>query len=49
MKLGFTAIGVSILSLPANLAFGALARMNAVGFFCGIAGLHLLTNERKGG
>ena len=49
MKLGFAAIGVSILSLIATLAFGAPAWVNAVGFFCGIAGLYLLTKGRKRG
>ncbi|MEO0669392.1 MAG: hypothetical protein AAFZ99_15890 [Pseudomonadota bacterium] len=49
MKLGFAAIGVSILSLLATLAFGAPAWVNAVGFFCGIVGLYLLTKGRKSG
>ena len=49
MKLGFAAIGVSILSLLATLVFGAPAWVNAVGFFCGVAGLYLLTKGRKSG
>ena len=49
MKLGFAAIAVSIVSLLASLAFGAPAWVNGVGFFCGIAGLYLLSKGRKGG
>lgn len=49
MKLGLAAIAVSILSLVASMAFGAPAWVNGVGFFCGIAGLYLLTKARKGG
>lgn len=49
MKLGFAAIGVSVASLLATIAFGAPAWVNAVGFFCGIAGLYLLTKGRKRG
>lgn len=49
MKLGLAAIAVSILSLIATLAFGAPPWVNGVGFFCGLAGLYLLTKGRKGG
>lgn len=48
-KLGIAAIAVSILSLIASMAFGAPVWVNAVGFFCGIAGLYLLSRRRKGG
>ena len=49
MKLGLAAIAVSILSLIASMGFGAPAWVNGVGFFCGIAGLYLLTKARKDG
>ncbi|WP_299293303.1 hypothetical protein [uncultured Tateyamaria sp.] len=49
MKLGLAAIGVSILSLIATLAFGAPPWVNLVGLFCGLAGLFVLTKARKGG
>lgn len=49
MKLGLAAIAVSIVSLIASMAFGAPVWVNAVGFFCGIAGLYLLSRGRKGG
>jgi len=49
MKLGLAAIAVSIVSLLATIAFGAPAWVNGIGFFCGIAGLYLLTKARKGG
>ncbi|WP_299727762.1 hypothetical protein [uncultured Tateyamaria sp.] len=49
MKLGLAAIAVSILSLIATIAFGAPLWVNAVGFFCGIAGLYLLSRGRKNG
>ncbi|MFL4469145.1 hypothetical protein ACERZ8_04410 [Tateyamaria armeniaca] len=46
MKLGLAAIAVSILCLIATIAFGAPLWVNAVGFFCGIAGLYLLSRKR---
>ncbi|MEL6621172.1 MAG: hypothetical protein AAFP16_20035 [Pseudomonadota bacterium] len=49
MKLGFAAIGVSILSLIATLAFGAPPWVNLVGLLCGMTGLFILTKARKGG
>ncbi len=49
MKLGIAAIAISILSLVASLLFGAPVWVNAIGFFCGIAGLYLLSRGRKGG
>ncbi|WP_299618399.1 hypothetical protein [uncultured Tateyamaria sp.] len=49
MKLGIAAIAVSILSLIASIGFGAPPWVNGVGFFCGIAGLYLLSRARKGG
>ena len=49
LKLGFAAIGVSILSLIATLAFGAPPWVNLVGLLCGMTGLFILTKARKGG
>ena len=46
MKLGLAAIGVSLLSLIATIGFAAPLWVNAIGFFCGIAGLYLLSRKK---